>query len=249
MHRIVNEIPSAKIDHPVIIATGPLTGDELAADIAKVVGSEHLAYFDAIAPIVAADSIDWDRVWKQSRWGKGDAPEGDIDANADDAKDVRDNAALGDASYVNCAFDEEGYKNFVRAVNEAEKVEPKDFEKTRHFEGCLPIEVMASRGEMTLAFGPMKPIGLVNPKTGKRPFAVVQLRPEDHAATAYNLVGFQTKMAYKAQERVLRMIPGLEQAEFMRMGSVHRNTFLDSPRLLDGTMQLRSREGLYLRAK
>jgi methylenetetrahydrofolate--tRNA-(uracil-5-)-methyltransferase len=223
-HRIVNEVPEATAESPVIIATGPLTGDELAADIQRLVGEKHLAYFDAIAPIVAADSIDWSKVWKQSRWDKGD-----------------------DDAYVNCPFDEAGYKAFVAALVASEKVEPKTFEKekTRYFEGCLPIEVMASRGEMTLAFGPMKPIGLTDPKTGRRPYAVVQLRPEDTGLTAYNLVGFQTKMTYGAQAKVLRMIPGLEEAEFMRFGSVHRNTFLDSPRLLDATMQLKSKPHVY----
>ncbi len=245
-HRIVTTIPESSADHPVIVATGPLTGDELATELQSIVGEKHLAYFDAIAPIVAAESIDWDVVFKQSRWGKGES--GSIeDSPAEGAteRSASDAAELGDAAYVNCPFDEPEYKAFVAALLAAEKVEPKDFEKTRYFEGCLPIEVMAQRGEMTLAFGPMKPVGLTNPRTGRRPFAVVQLRPEDAAMTAYNLVGFQTKMTYKEQERVLRMIPGLAQAEFMRMGSVHRNTFLHSPRLLDETMQLRSRPHLY----
>ena len=266
-HRIVNEVPEATAERPVIIATGPLTGDELAADIQRIVGETHLAYFDAIAPIVTAESIDWSRVWKQSRWGKGDEAIADppenaengegSDATAPGARDdvipkaadaPRDAAALGDGAYVNCPFDEVGYKGFVAALLEADKVEPKDFEdakKTRYFEGCLPIEVMASRGEMTLAFGPMKPIGLTDPKTDRRPFAVVQLRPEDAAMTAYNLVGFQTKMTYGAQARVLKMIPGLEEAEFLRFGSVHRNTFIHSPRLLDESMQLRPKNHVY----
>jgi methylenetetrahydrofolate--tRNA-(uracil-5-)-methyltransferase len=221
--RVVESIPEG----PVILATGPLTADALAADLARVVGREHLAYYDAISPIISADSIDWDRVFKQSRYDKG-TEDGD------------------DAAYVNCPFDEAQYRAFVAAVIGAAKVEPRGFEQVRYFEGCLPIEVMASRGEMTLAFGPMKPVGLVDPRTGQRPFAVVQLRPEDGAATAYNLVGFQTRMTWPEQARVFRTIAGLEQAEFYRYGSVHRNTFVDAPRVLDGVMQLRQRPGVYL---
>jgi methylenetetrahydrofolate--tRNA-(uracil-5-)-methyltransferase len=232
--RVVEAIPQATPDAPVVLATGPLTGDALAADLARAVGRDHLAYYDAIAPIVSADSIDWDRVFKQSRYGKG------VEAGAgpDDAK--------GDEAYVNCPFDEGQYRAFVAALTGAEKVEPRAFEEVRYFEGCLPVEVMASRGEMTLAFGPMKPVGLVDPRTGQRPFAVVQLRPEDAAATAYNLVGFQTRMTWPEQGRVFRTIPGLEQAEILRYGSVHRNTFVDAPRVLDGRMQLRSRPGVFL---
>jgi len=217
---VVRKIPDAR---PVIVATGPLTGDELAADIARVVGAEHLAYYDAIAPIISADSIDWDKVWKQSRWDKGD-----------------------DDAYVNCPFDEEGYKAFVRALVESKKVEPRAFEEVKYFEGCLPVEVMAQRGEMTLAFGPMKPVGLTDPRTGRRPYAVVQLRPEDKDTTAYNLVGFQTRMTYPEQARVFKMIPGLEDAEILRFGSVHRNTFVDAPKMLDERMQLRAASGVYL---
>jgi len=182
---------------------------------------------------VSADSIDWDVVFKQSRYGKGAEP-GAADGG------------LGDEAYVNCPFDEAAYRAFVSEVLRAEKVEPRGFEDVRYFEGCLPIEVMASRGEMTLAFGPMKPVGLLDPRTGARPFAVVQLRPEDAAATAYNLVGFQTRMTWTEQGRVLRTIPGLAQAEFLRFGSVHRNTFVDAPRVLDERMQLRSRPGVFL---
>lgn len=224
--RVVEEevmrIPEAR---PVILATGPLTGDALAEDLGKAVGKEYLAYYDAIAPIVSAESIDFEKVFKQSRYDKG---------NEDDA------------GYLNCPFDEAAYKAFVAAIVAAEKVKPHDFEDVRYFEGCLPIEVMAERGEMTLAYGPMKPVGLVDPRTGKQPFAVVQLRPEDVAATAYNLVGFQTRMTWTEQGRVLRMIPGLEQAEFLRFGSVHRNTFINAPESLDETMQLRARPGVYV---
>ncbi|MBX3185589.1 MAG: methylenetetrahydrofolate--tRNA-(uracil(54)-C(5))-methyltransferase (FADH(2)-oxidizing) TrmFO [Labilithrix sp.] len=237
---IVEAIPAASPEAPVILATGPLTGDALAADIARTVGAEHLAYYDAIAPIVSAESIDWSKVFKQSRWGKGAPVDGSSDAIALDA------TALGDEAYVNCPFDEAGYKAFVAAIVGAQKVEPRSFEDVRYFEGCLPVEVMAARGEMTLAFGPMKPVGLTDPRTGRRPYAVVQLRPEDQAMTAYNLVGFQTRMTWGDQARVLKMIPGLEEAEFLRFGSVHRNTFVDAPKLLDERMQLRARPGVFL---
>lgn len=231
----ISDVPPAR---PVVLATGPLTSDALAARLAALVGAEHLAYYDAIAPIVAADSIDWTKVWKQSRWGKG-APVRD-EGGAGTADEA------GDEAYVNCPFDEDGYRAFVRALVEAEKVAPRAFEQVRYFEGCLPCEVMAERGAQTLAFGPMKPVGLVDPRTGRRPHAVVQLRPEDAAATAYNLVGFQTRMKHAEQQRVFRMIPGLEEAEFLRLGSVHRNTFVDAPRVLDETMQLAAAPGVYL---
>jgi methylenetetrahydrofolate--tRNA-(uracil-5-)-methyltransferase len=225
--RVVESIPAASATSPVVLATGPLTADALAADLARAVGSEHLAYYDAIAPIVSADSIDGSKVFKQSRYGKG-------------------TETGGDEAYVNCPLDEAQYQAFVAALVAAEKVEPRGFEDVRYFEGCLPVEVMASRGPMTLAFGPMKPVGLSDPRTGQRPFAVVQLRPEDAAATAYNLVGFQTRMTWPEQARVLRTLPGLEQAEFLRYGSVHRNTFVDAPRVLDDRMQLRARPGVFL---
>lgn len=239
-HDIVTRIPDATNDEPVIVATGPLTGDELAADLARACGDTQLAYYDAIAPIVSADSINWERVFKQSRWGKGAA---DAISAGDDLRDAN---AKGDEAYVNCPFEKEEYFAFVRAILDAQKVEPRSFEDVRYFEGCLPIEVMASRGERTLAFGPMKPVGLTDPKTGRRPYAVVQLRPEDQAMTAYNLVGFQTRMTYGEQTRVFRMIPGLEDVEIMRFGSVHRNTFVDAPRVLDERMQLRGRPNVFL---
>ena len=239
-HEIVERIPEASPERPVILATGPLTGDALAADIARVVGASHLAYYDAIAPIISADSIDWTKVFKQSRWGKGSEPD-QTESNAE-----RDATAAGDEAYVNCPFEKDGYFAFVRAIVEAQKVEPRSFEDVRYFEGCLPIEVMASRGERTLSFGPMKPVGLTDPRTGRRPYAVVQLRPEDQAMTAYNLVGFQTRMTYGDQTRVFRMIPGLEEAEILRFGSVHRNTFVDAPRMLDERMQLKAAPNVYL---
>lgn len=219
-HREVARIPD---DRPVVIATGPLTGDALAKDLADTIGSKHLAYYDAIAPVVTADSIDWDKVFRASRYDKG-----------------------GDDAYVNCPLDKDQYEAFVKAVLEAEKVAPHDFEDVRYFEGCLPLEVMAERGEKTLAFGPMKPVGLRDPRTGRRPYAVVQLRQENRAATAYNLVGFQTRMKWPEQQRVFRMIPGLENAELERFGSVHRNTFVDSPRVLGDDLALLVRPGVHL---
>jgi methylenetetrahydrofolate--tRNA-(uracil-5-)-methyltransferase len=223
---VTGEVLALPAERPAIVATGPLTGDALALDIAARLGSEHLAYYDAIAPIVSADSIDWDKVFFASRYDKGESEE-----------DQR--------AYVNCPLDQEQYRAFVRAILEARKVEPKSFEDVRYFEGCLPIEVMAERGERTLSFGPMKPVGLTDPRTGKWPAAVVQLRKEDEAGTAYNMVGFQTRMAWAEQTRVFQMIPGLENAEFVRFGAVHRNTFVCAPRCLDETFQVRASPGLY----
>ncbi len=220
VHEEVSRIPEHR---PVVLATGPLTGDALAEDLARAVGAEHLAYYDAIAPIVTAESIDWTKVFKQSRYDKGE-----------------------DDAYVNCPLDRAQYEAFVGAVLEAETVEAKPFEKVRYFEGCLPIEVMASRGAKTLSFGCMKPVGLTDPKTGRRPHAVVQLRLENTAGTAYNMVGFQTRMKWPEQKRVFQMIPGLEAAEFERMGSVHRNTFINSPAVLTGAFDLRAKPGVYL---
>jgi len=201
---------------PVIIATGPLTTDELAEDIVRVLGADSLAFYDAIAPIVRADSLDMTLLFRASRYGNG---EGD---------------------YLNAAMDEEAYRAFVGAILGAKKVDPHPFETIPHFEGCLPIEELARRGPETLAFGPMKPVGLIDPKTGRRPFAVVQLRAENREGTLFNLVGFQTKMTYPEQERVFRMIPGLEHAQFERLGSIHRNTYLNAPRLLDAFSRSRS---------
>lgn len=223
---VSGEVTSLPEQRPVLVATGPLTSDALARDLEQRLGG-GLAYYDAIAPIVTAESINWDRVFIASRWGKGESEE-------------------EQAAYVNCPFTEEEYFDFVRALREAEKVEPAEFEDVRYFEGCLPIEVMAERGEKTLAFGPMKPAGLTDPKTGRWPYAVVQLRREDEAGTAYNLVGFQSRMTWTAQQTVLRKIPGLENAEFFRFGAVHRNTFINAPRLVDETWQLKQAPGVYL---
>lgn len=220
---LVERLPD---ERPTIICTGPLTGDALAQNIAEKVGATALAYYDAIAPIISADSIDWEEVFMASRWEKGETEE-------------------DKTAYVNCPLNEEQYKTFVAEVCGARKMEPKSFEDVRYFEGCLPIEVMAERGEMTLAFGPMKPVGLTDPRTGRWPFAVIQLRKEDEAGTAYNMVGFQSRMAWPEQERIFRSIPGLKNAEFQRYGAVHRNTFLNAPKLLDSTFQLREDPGLY----
>jgi methylenetetrahydrofolate--tRNA-(uracil-5-)-methyltransferase len=204
----------------VIVATGPLTSPALSETIARLTGEQYLAFFDAIAPIVYKDSIDFATAWFQSRYDKG-AAEG---AGAD---------------YVNCPLDQPQYEAFLQALLAGEKTEFKDWEaETPYFEGCLPIEVMAERGPDTLRFGPMKPVGLTDPRTGRRPYAVVQLRQDNALGTLYNMVGFQTKLKYGAQTRVFRMIPGLEQAEFARLGGLHRNTFMNAPRLLDASLRL-----------
>jgi methylenetetrahydrofolate--tRNA-(uracil-5-)-methyltransferase len=206
----------------VIVATGPLTSPALSAAIARLTGEDYLAFFDAIAPIVHKDSIDFTKAWFQSRYDKG-AAEG------------------GGADYINCPLDQTQYEAFVRALIAGEKTAFKDWEtKTPYFEGCLPIEVMAERGPDTLRFGPMKPVGLTDPRSGVRPHAVVQLRQDNALGTLYNMVGFQTKLKYGEQTRVFRMIPGLEQAEFARLGGLHRNTFMNSPRLLDGSLRLKA---------
>jgi methylenetetrahydrofolate--tRNA-(uracil-5-)-methyltransferase len=191
-------------------------------EIQKVTGSHHLFFYDAISPIVTADSINCHKSFKSSRYEKG-----------------------GD-DFINCPMNEEEYYRFVEALNQAEKVSARQFEKRYLFEGCLPIEEMASRGKDTLAYGPLKPVGLVDPKTGKQPFAVVQLRQEDRFETLFNLVGFQTRLIYEDQKKVFQMIPGLENAEFVRLGSIHRNTFIDSPRLLEESLQLKLHPNLFV---
>jgi len=218
IRREVSAIPE---DRVTIIASGPLTSDRLSIEIQKVTGTHHLFFYDAISPIVTSDSIDFQRAFKSSRYGKGGE------------------------DYVNCPMDREAYVRFVEALNQAERAAVHPFEKRHLFEGCLPIEEMAERGRETLAFGPLKPVGLVDPKTGKQPFAVVQLRQEDRFQTLFNLVGFQTRLKHEEQKKVFRMIPGLEKAEFVRLGSVHLNTFIDSPRLLTESLQLRSRSNLF----
>ncbi|MGL1862536.1 MAG: methylenetetrahydrofolate--tRNA-(uracil(54)-C(5))-methyltransferase (FADH(2)-oxidizing) TrmFO [Pseudodesulfovibrio sp.] len=206
----------------VVIAAGPLASEGLTESLMQTVGDQRLYFYDAIAPIISRDSVDFDKAFWGSRW----KPEDD--------------------DYLNCPMNEEEYKSFVAALVEGEKVKPRDFEKEVHFEACLPVEAMAERGEMTLAFGPLKPVGFVDPKTGERPFAIVQLRTENKDKTSFNLVGFQTKLKYPEQKRVFRMIPGLENAEFLRLGSIHRNTYVNAPDVLDEDLQIKARPGFYL---
>jgi methylenetetrahydrofolate--tRNA-(uracil-5-)-methyltransferase len=208
----VTQIPE---DIPVVVATGPLTSETLAADIARIAGERQLYFYDAASPIIDADTIDRSIVFEASRYDKGDG------------------------GYLNCPLDEQQYHAFREALLSAELVPLKEFEPIKLFEGCLPIEEMARRGERTMAFGPMKPVGLTDPRTGRRPFACVQLRQENAGATLYSMVAFQTRLNWNEQKRVFRMIPGLENAEFVRLGVMHRNTYLHSPSLLAPTMRLR----------
>jgi len=200
--------------HCTILATGPLTSDALSAEIERITGSGRLAFYDSISPIVDADSIDMDRVYMAARWDKGTA------------------------DYINCPMNREEYDRFLDALLAAEAAEAKDWEKLDYFEGCLPIEILASRGRDTLRFGPMKPVGLRDPRTGLRPWAVVQLRKENVRADSYNLVGFQNHLKFGEQARVLRLIPGLENARFLRYGQIHRNTYIQAPLLLDECLRL-----------
>jgi len=214
----IQEIPD---DALCIIATGPLTSPKLSEAIIQFTQSKNLFFFDAISPIVDADSLNTDRTFLASRYEKGTA------------------------DYVNCPMDEETYNAFYDALIQADRVQSKSFENVPYFEGCLPIEVMADRGRQTLLFGPLKPVGLIDPKTGQRPYAVLQLRPENIHGSCYNLVGFQTKLTYPEQRRIFRMIPGLEHAEFLRCGSIHRNTFINAPILLQDTLQLKKQPRIF----
>lgn len=214
----VTEIPQ---DGIVLIATGPLTAPSLSAQIQKLLGQEYFYFYDAAAPIVEKDSIDMSKVYLASRYDKGEA------------------------AYLNCPMTEEEFDIFYEALTTAEKAELKEFEKEQYFEGCMPIEVMASRGKQTALYGPMKPVGLINPHTGKLPHAVVQLRQDNAAGTLYNLVGFQTHLKWGEQKRVFSLIPGLENAEFVRFGVMHRNTFINSPKLLKPTYQTMNRDTLF----
>ncbi len=215
----VREIPEGEI---VILATGPLTSEALAKSLKEITGQDYLYFYDAIAPIVYAESLNMSVIFRASRYqGKG-----------------------GD--YLNCPLNKEEYYRFVRELLTAKKVPLREFEKPRYFEGCLPIEVMAERGPDTLRYGPMKPVGLRDPRTGREPFAVVQLRAENREGTLYNLVGFQTKLTWPEQKRVFRLIPGLEKADFARYGSIHRNTFICAPKILLPTLQIKKRPNLFL---
>ncbi|OGQ94198.1 MAG: methylenetetrahydrofolate--tRNA-(uracil(54)-C(5))-methyltransferase (FADH(2)-oxidizing) TrmFO [Deltaproteobacteria bacterium RIFOXYD12_FULL_57_12] len=219
----VKNIPLPAADGSIVIlATGPLSAPALTESLAELTGREHLAFYDAIAPIVEADSLDRSIIFQASRYDDG---EGD---------------------YLNCPMSEEQYQTFIAALKAADKVPLKEFEEPRYFEGCLPVEVMLARGDNTLRFGPMKPVGLLDPRTGAEPHAVVQLRKENLGGTQYNMVGFQTKLTYPEQKRVFRLIPGMAQAEFTRLGSIHRNTFVCAPEVLTPTLQLKKRPDLLL---
>ncbi len=228
--REITQIPTPSDGSPVIVATGPLTSAALSADIVRFVGRDHLAFFDAISPIVLAESIDMSKVFRQSRWDRSLGPDGTSTDTGD---------------YLNCPFTKEEYEQFHAAIVSAEKAEVHDFDNTKFFEGCLPIEVMAHRGVDTLRFGPMKPAGLSDPRTGRRPYAVVQLRQDNLAGDHFSLVGFQTQIKWGEQTRVLRMIPGLEQAEFVRLGMIHRNTYINGPTVLRDTWQTMARPELF----
>ncbi len=221
LHR--EEIPRVPREGITIVATGPLTSPELAQDLQALVGGEKLYFYDAISPIVSADSLDYEKLFFANRYGKGET-----------------------ADFLNAPFTREQYDAFVAELLKAEVVLPHDFEEEKYFEGCMPIEAIAARGPRTLAFGPMKPVGLDDPKTGRWAHAVVQLRTENRHKTAYNLVGFQTKLKYGEQARIFRMIPGLENAEFVRLGSMHRNTYLDSPRVLDASLRLKAAPNVFI---
>lgn len=220
--RVLDRLPTI----PTIVATGPLTGGRLAQEVRDLFGGENLYFYDAIAPIVAADSIDPEHSFRASRWDKSES--------ADEEE--------GD--YINCPLDRELYEQLVHEIAAARKVVPHEFEEPRFFEGCMPIETMVDRGLDVLRHGPMRPVGLTDPRTGRWPYAALQLRPENRYRTAYNLVGFQTRMAYPEQQRIFSMIPALRHAEFLRFGSIHRNTFIDSPRLLGKELELKTRPNL-----
>ena len=234
----VDRIPaSIGDDSPVIIATGPLTSDSLSSDIHAFVGENYLYFYDAISPIVAAESIDMTRVFRASRWGRSLAPNADADGPA-----CGDDGSGGD--YLNCPMNAEEYGVFYDALTHAESATVHDLDREHFFEGCLPIEVLAHRGTDTLRFGPMKPVGLPDPRTGRLAYAVVQLRQDNLAGDHYSLVGFQTQLKWSEQTRVLRLIPGLERAEFVRLGMVHRNTYINGPAVLAETWQTRARRDL-----
>src|SRR5215831_8275862 len=225
----IPRLPSASEMSPLIVATGPLTSSALSAEIATFVGRQHLAFFDAISPIVLAETIDMDKVFRQSRWDRSLGPQsGDSEGDC-----------------LNCPFTKDEYDAFHAAIVSAEKAAVHDFDSTKFFEGCLPIEVMAYRGLETLRFGPMKAAGLRDPRTGRRPYAVVQLRQDNLAGDHFSLVGFQTQLKWGEQARVLKMIPGLEQAEFVRFGMIHRNTYINGPTVLTETWQTRTRPDLF----
>jgi len=238
----MTSIPAATLESPVIIATGPLTSPALSAAIVSLIGSEHLYFYDAISPIVLAETIDMKKVFRASRWNRSSivnrpssTVEGGKTCGIDD----------GAGDYLNCPMTADEYRAFYAALTTAESATVHDFDKEKFFEGCLPIEVMAHRGEDTLRFGPMKPVGLTDPRTGRQPYAAVQLRQDNLAGDHYSLVGFQTQLKWGEQARVLHMIPGLEHAEFVRFGMVHRNTYINGPTVLHETWQTRKNPFLF----
>jgi methylenetetrahydrofolate--tRNA-(uracil-5-)-methyltransferase len=240
----VPRIPADPAMYPLIIATGPLTSDTLSADIAALVGADHLYFYDAISPIVLAETIDMTKVFRASRWDRSlRGSEGSRCADGDSGSACAVDAEAGD--YLNCPLTKEEYDRFYDALTGAESATVHDFDKEKFFEGCLPIEVMAHRGRDTLRFGPMKPVGLADPRTGRPPYAVVQLRQDNLAGDHFSLVGFQTQIKWGEQARVLRMIPGLERAEFVRFGMVHRNTYINGPTVLRETWQTKTRSDLF----
>ena len=242
--------PSKEPGDPVVIATGPLTSDALSAAVAAFVGQDHLYFYDAISPIVSAESIDRSIVFRASRWDRSLGPSG---AGTTEGTAQGDGGAAGPAcgvddgqgDYLNCPMNAAEYRAFYDALVGAQSATVHDFDKERFFEGCLPVEVLAHRGVDTLRFGPMKPVGLSDPRTGRRPYAVVQLRQDSLAGDHFSLVGFQTQLKWGEQERVLRLIPGLERAEFVRFGMVHRNTYINGPAVLRETWQTRRRDDLF----
>ena len=251
----VQRIPSG-LDGPLIIATGPLTSDALSRQIATLVGGDHLYFYDAISPIVLAESIDRTKVFRASRWGRSlRSSVGGVRSDKGDrlpSEDAQVPVPLpscgmddGEGDYLNCPFTAQEYARFYEALMSAEKAPLHEFDDANFFERCLPIEVMASRGVDTLRFGPMKPVGLMDPKTGREAYAIVQLRQDNLAASHYSLVGFQTQMKWGEQGRVLRLIPGLENAEFVRFGMIHRNTYINGPTVLRETWQVRGRDDLF----
>jgi len=217
------EIPE-NLEAPLIIASGPLTSESLSESIKLLTDSDHLYFYDSISPIIDAESIDYSVVYRASRYENGEQEEGD---------------------YLNCPLNKDQYYRLIDELLSSEKIETRDFEKGIYFESCLPVEVIAERGKDTLRFGPAKPVGLKDPRDGKIPFAVIQLRCENKEASMYNIVGFQTKLKYPEQRRVFRMIPGLENAEFMRFGSIHRNTYINSPKLISPTLQVKDNDLLF----
>jgi len=236
--REISRIPKASAEtSAIIIATGPLTSESLSADIAKFVGDDHLYFYDAISPVVLAESINMKKVFRASRWGKRH-----LYQNSEGQIAQTTNV---DGDYLNCPLSRTEYQNFYDALISSELSDVHDFDQAKFFEGCLPIEVMANRGVDTLRFGPMKPVGLIDPSTGLRPYAVVQLRQDDLAADHYSMVGFQTQMKWGHQSSVFRIIPGLDECEFVRHGMIHRNTYINAPKVLESTWQTRMRPELF----